>query len=155
MAKKAKMAKMATKPVIGTMCVLAVAFQAVLASSAAPARLQTTSASGVYTEAQATRGEALYADNCSYCHLNDLSGGDLAPALAGPGFVARWSTRSLGELFDYMRSVMPLNSPGGLSAQQNADLLAFILRRADYPPGAKELPASTEALDPIALAARP
>lgn len=151
----AKMAQRAKKPVIGTMCVLAVAFQAVLASSAAPARLQTTSASGVYTEAQATRGEALYADNCSYCHLNDLSGGDLAPALAGPGFVARWSTRSLGELFDYMRSVMPLNSPGGLSAQQNADLLAFMLRRANYPLGAKELPASTEALDPIALAARP
>ena len=79
----------------------------------------------------------------------------VADRLAGPGFVARWSTRSLGELFDYMRSVMPLNSPGGLSAQQNADLLAFMLRRANYPPEAKELPASTEALDPIALAARP
>ena len=155
MAKKAKKAKKAKTPVIGTLCVLAVAFQAVLASSAGPARLQTTSASGVYTEAQATRGAVLYADNCSYCHLNDLSGGDLAPALTGPSFVARWSMRSLGELFDYMRSVMPLNSPGGLSAQQNADLLAFMLRRADYPPGAKELPASTEALDPIALAARP
>ena len=76
--------------------------------------------------------------------MNDLSGGDLAPALAGPGFVARWGTRSLGELVDYMRSVMPLNSPGGLSAQQNADLLAFMLRRANYPPGAKELPASTK-----------
>ena len=87
--------------------------------------------------------------------MNDLSGGDLAPALAGPGFVARWGTRSLGELVDYMRSVMPLNSPGGLSAQQNADLLAFMLRRANYPPGGEGAASQHQALDPIALAARP
>src|SRR4051812_42099453 len=48
---------------------------------------------GIYSDAQAQRGEALYADNCSYCHLVDLSGGDLAPALTGPPFTGKWSMK--------------------------------------------------------------
>ena len=116
---------------------------------------QTSTAAGVYTDAQSSRGEALYADNCSYCHLNDLSGGELAPPLIGPTFVGSWSGRNLGELFDYMRAAMPLNSPGGLSAAQNADLLAFILSRTGYPVGSEDLPADSDSLTAISLAARP
>lgn len=101
---------------------------------------------GVYSEAQASRGAALYQDNCVYCHLVDLSGGELAPALTGPSFTAKWTGRPLDALFAYMRVQMPLNSPGGLSAPQNADLIAYLLQKAKYPAGPADLPATREGL---------
>ena len=107
---------------------------------------------GVYTDAQAARGEALYADNCSYCHLVDLSGGDLAPALTGAPFIAKWTGTPLSEVFDYMRVQMPLNSPGGLNPQQNADILAFLLRKSGFLPGGMDLPSQSAALKVVAVA---
>lgn len=108
-----------------------------------------TPAPGVYTDAQATRGEALYTDNCVYCHLVDLSGGELAPALTGAPFIAKWTSRPLSDVFDYMRIAMPMNSPGGLSAEQNADILAFLLRKSGFTPGATDLPAETSSLKSV------
>ena len=57
-------------------------------------------------------------------------GGDRAPAIAGAAFAARWSSKTLGALLDYMQAQMPLQSPGGLTRHQNADILAFILQRS-------------------------
>ena len=51
---------------------------------------------GVYSEAQAKRGEALYVRSCATCHGTDLKGGERAPALAGPAFSGRWVERPLG-----------------------------------------------------------
>ena len=45
-----------------------------------------------------------------------------------------------------MRTQMPLNSPGGLSAQQNADMLAFLLKKSGYAAGKMDLPATSEKL---------
>jgi mono/diheme cytochrome c family protein len=92
-----------------------------------------------YGAAQAERGGPLYAANCVACHGTDLLGGDRAPALAGPAFTARWSNRPLSELLDYMQVQMPLQSPGGLTRHQNADILAFVLRRNGIPVGQKDL----------------
>ena len=131
---------------------LAAGTLAALAALAMPAGAQArrgkgpAPAAGVYTEAQAARGAALYSDNCVYCHLVDLSGGELAPALTGPAFTAKWTGRPLDALFAYMRVQMPMNSPGGLSAAQNADLIAYLLQKARYPSGAGELPATREGL---------
>ena len=101
---------------------------------------------GVYTAAQAQRGEPLYADNCAACHNWDLTGNEIGPALAGDAFAARWDGRLLGELFDYTQALMPQNSPGGLSWQQTADVLAFMLRTDGAPPGGSEFPSRTEDL---------
>lgn len=111
-------------------------------------------APGVYTDAQAERGAALYGDNCQYCHLVDLSGGDLAPALTGGPFVAKWTARPLADVFEYMRVQMPMNSPGGLSRQQNADILAYLLKKAGFTAGAAELPSQSDALKAV-TATRP
>jgi mono/diheme cytochrome c family protein len=108
-------------------------------------------AAGLYSEAQAERGAALYAENCAQCHQFDLAGGELAPALAGPAFTLRWTGKPLSELFDYMRTQMPLNSPGGLSARQNADTLAFMLEKSGYASGKTDLPATSEALMKVKL----
>ena len=108
-------------------------------------------AAALFSDAQAARGDALYAENCAQCHRFDLTGGDLAPALTGPAFTLRWAPKPLSELFDYMRTQMPLNSPGGMGAQQNADMLAFLLKKSGYAAGKTDLPATTEALSRVKL----
>ena len=94
---------------------------------------------GTYTEVQAKRGEALYAGNCSACHGQDLSGGDRGPGVTGTGFMARWEGRTIGDLLDYVHTLMPLNSPGGLSRQQSADIVAFLISKSGIPTGSSEL----------------
>jgi mono/diheme cytochrome c family protein len=106
---------------------------------------------GIYSEAQAKRGGALYNRSCAVCHGADLKGGDRAPALAGPAFAGRWTDRTVGALFEYTSVMMPVTSPGGFSPQQNADLVAFLLSKGSYPPGDSELPSEMSALSQIAI----
>ena len=120
--------------VSATAVVLAAAWQAgVTAQQPAPAW------NGLYTEAQATRGAPLYAQNCVMCHMKDLLGGERAPAAGGPAFVARWTVKAPGDLLDYIHSSMPLQSPGGLSRQQSADIMAYMLQQSKLPAGTVEL----------------
>ena len=53
-----------------------------LTSSVAHAQPSRTARDGVYSDAQATRGGAIYKDQCASCHGPSL-GGSLAPPLAG------------------------------------------------------------------------
>jgi mono/diheme cytochrome c family protein len=104
---------------------------------------------GVYTEAQSTRGKALYADTCASCHQADLSGGDIAPPLAGAMFNANWTGLTLADLFERVRVSMPQDNPGKLSRQQVADVLALMLDVGRFPAGGTELPSEQEALTQI------
>ncbi|MBK8316334.1 MAG: c-type cytochrome [Acidobacteria bacterium] len=45
---------------------------------------------GVYTAAQAKRGQALYQANCAACHGQSLEGAS-ASALKGSRFMAKWA----------------------------------------------------------------
>jgi S-disulfanyl-L-cysteine oxidoreductase SoxD len=111
---------------------------------------------GVYTQDQATRGEALYSENCASCHGPDLTGGEMAPGLTGGEFSSNWNDLSLGELFERMRISMPQNAPGSLSRQQNADILAYVLFKSNFPAGQTELPTQAEVLNTIKfVAAKP
>ena len=94
---------------------------------------------GVYTEAQANRGKAGYAEQCASCHGPELTGGEMAPALAGGEFMAGWDGLTVGDLFERIRISMPQNSPGSLSGAQNADILAFMLASNKFPVGQTEL----------------
>jgi S-disulfanyl-L-cysteine oxidoreductase SoxD len=108
----------------------------------------------VYTEEQAKRGEALYAQYCAACHGPDLTGGEMAPGLTGGEFSSNWNDLSLGDLFERMRISMPQNAPGSLSRQQNADILAFVLAKSNFPAGTTELPTQTDALNGIKFVAQ-
>ena len=111
---------------------------------------------GVYTEEQAKRGEPLYAQFCASCHGPDMAGGEMAPGLAGGEFSSNWNDLSFGDLFDRIRISMPQNSPGSLSRQQSADILAYMLFKAAVPAGTAELPTQTEVLGTIKfVASRP
>jgi S-disulfanyl-L-cysteine oxidoreductase SoxD len=104
---------------------------------------------GTFTDAQAKRGDPLYAKHCAHCHAADLTGGEMAPPLTGGEFRYTWNGLTLGDLFDRMRISMPQDNPGGLSRQQNADILAFMLFKSSFPPGESELASQTEVLKDI------
>ena len=95
---------------------------------------------GVYTQAQADRGKALYAESCASCHGGELTGGEMAPPLAGGEFMAGWDGLTIGDLFERVRISMPQNAPGTLSGQQNADILAFMFSANKFPAGEAEMP---------------
>ena len=102
---------------------------------------------GVYTLEQAKRGETLYAEKCASCHGPDMNGGEMAPGLTGGEFTANWNDLSLGDLFERMRISMPQNAPGSLTRQDNADILAYMLHKGNYPAGKTDLPTQTEVLN--------
>ena len=106
---------------------------------------------GVFTKEQASRGEGAYSQNCASCHGTALTGGESAPPLTGGEFSSNWLGLTAGDLFDRIRITMPADRPGRLSREQNADILAFLLRMNQFPAGASELPSRTEFLKQIRL----
>jgi S-disulfanyl-L-cysteine oxidoreductase SoxD len=99
---------------------------------------------GVYTDAQATRGQAVFAKQCVTCHGAKLEGAQ-GPALRGDGFLNTWSAQPLSELVNKIKNTMPDDAQGTLTAPQATDLVAHILKSGGFKPGAVEL-ASTEAV---------
>ena len=108
---------------------------------------------GVYNAAQAKRGEASSIQKCVICHGEELLGGE-APGLVGPDFLGHWYTQSAWDLFDRIKTTMPATTPGTLSAQESADLLAYMLSVNGFPAGEKELPSDKAALSQIRITER-
>jgi mono/diheme cytochrome c family protein len=119
--------------------------------SAAQAGGDKTTFDGVYTDAQSARGEKTSVASCSVCHGDKLAGTDMGPGVAGSAFRENWSGRSVSELFDKVKTTMPANDPGSLSAAATADVVAYILKVNDYPAGSAELPSEMAALSQIKL----
>ena len=113
-----------------------------------------TGAGGSYTDAQATRGEALYGQQCAACHGLELEGvPDLFPALVGDVFVEVWQERSLGELFETVSVTMPALDPGSLTPEQTADVIAYMLSTSMYPSSSTDLATDLDALNAIPIGA--
>ncbi|HEV3331034.1 MAG TPA: cytochrome c [Bryobacteraceae bacterium] len=102
---------------------------------------------GVYTTAQAKRGQAGYESKCASCHRADLSGFS-GPPLKGALFMDRWREFKLNVLFDLIKTTMPADNPGGMSAAAYLDIQAYILQANDIPAGSKEL---TAQVPPVTL----
>ena len=93
---------------------------------------------GVYSDAQAGRGQQIYQAQCLTCHGKALEG-VVGPPLAGDGFLTVWSARSLADLVDKIEKTMPPQQPGSVSRPQAIDLASFILRAGKHPAGKIEL----------------
>ncbi len=104
--------------------------------------------SGVYTDAQAERGKAAYAEKCAACHGDKLDGGG-APGLAGKDFLSFHAGEGLSDLFDKIKETMPASDPGSMTPAQTADMVAFILKTNQFPAGTKDLPSEVAALKTI------
>jgi mono/diheme cytochrome c family protein len=109
---------------------------------------------GVYSPAQANKGEALYATECSSCHAADLQGSGPMPGLSGDDFRKEWDGQSVGDLFERIRTTMPGDKPGKLSPEVNANILAFLLKSNGYPAGKADLGGDTVALSKIRFQAQ-
>ena len=108
---------------------------------------------GVYTNAQARRGDKLYAEHCSLCHLPSMTGKEPAPELAGDLFLSKWYGMSVGDLFIRISTTMPVSNPGILSEDQYTDLLALLLQANNLPAGAEELKVDQDYIDGISIQA--
>ncbi len=113
---------------------------------------------GVYTEAQALRGQNTYIKACGYCHRDDLSGGGSdagAPALVGPIFEHRWRGLPLSEMFLTIGTTMPQDAPDSMTPQAVIDVISFLLKTSGAPAGAGELPPELEKLKEILVTEKP
>src|SRR5262245_12073822 len=97
---------------------------------------------GSFTLAQAAEGKATYDQRCADCHLRDLSG-SIGPALAGPSFTNAWSSRTVRDLFELIRTTMPQGAEGSLSEAQYVGLVAYILQTNGHAAGAQTLSATS------------
>ena len=109
---------------------------------------------GVYSDAQAKRGESVYSQSCASCHGPDLAGLDTAPSLSGADFNTGWNDLPLSDLFERVKTTMPGDAAGSLQPQQYADVIAFLLAKDNFPAGASELPADSEPLKQIKFVAK-
>lgn len=105
-----------------------------------------TTADGVYTEAQAKRGDAAYAKSCAGCHGPDLLGEGQAASLVGKDFNSGWTDMSMDDLFQRIRTSMPADAPGSLKAADVTDIMTFMLSKGGFPSGQTELPTDSTAL---------
>ena len=117
----------------------------------APTAQEQSVTSGVYTDEQATRGEATYNKECSSCHGAGLEGDGFAPALSGTEFLSNWNGTTLGDLFDRIRISMPPGSPASVPAQSKADIVAHLLKSNKYPAGMTEIGKDLEPLKLIKI----
>jgi len=132
--------------------------QAAGVSQGAPATIW----DGVYTEAQARRGEEVFKTSCSYCHKDNLAGGFFddglgrAPALAGKrafdsSLVERWSGMTLADMVGTVAATMPQQRPSSLSVENYVDVVSYILSKNEAPAGATDLSGDVETLSRIII----
>ena len=130
------------------------ALATVCVATAQTSSLRRTVWDGVYTEAQAERGKAIYMEKCVQCHGPELMGGGAgAGPLQGPTFSGNWNGVPLGDMLERLRQSMPLDKPATLSRQQSADVLAFIFSVNKFPAGKTELSRQAEILNTITFKA--
>jgi mono/diheme cytochrome c family protein len=100
---------------------------------------------GVYSPAQAQRGERLFESICTSCHeLEEFKGSG--------GYLDLAEGESLWETFDYVAAEMPEDDPGSLRSEEYAAVLAYLLQAYGLPSGAAELPAERGPLEALAMA---
>ena len=110
---------------------------------------------GAYTEAQAGRGRDLYREKCASCHGPSLAGGETGPPLAGSAFLENWGGMPVADLFERISVSMPQETPGTLTPQQCADIVARILEANKFPAGMNELASDAGALKSLMIEMKP
>jgi alcohol dehydrogenase (cytochrome c) len=115
----------------------------------APQKITMTSSRApdrAYSTAQVVAGKKIYVDQqCPLCHGARMDGSASAPPLADAGFRLAWRGRSLGALFDCMKTTMPPGRAGTLSDDDYVQLIAAILDANGFAAGGEKSVLSTDA----------
>jgi mono/diheme cytochrome c family protein len=125
------------------LCVAVAGFSSAGAAQAPPLKAVTT-ASGVYTSEQASRGEQTYMNICVACHP--------AGTYTTPAFREKWNEIPLSELFGLISQTMPKQDPATLTPEEYVDVMAYLLKINDAPAGKQELPNDVEVMKKIRIA---
>ena len=102
-----------------------------------------TTLQGVYSSAQAARGQKTYESICLSCH-------PLA-SQTGQTFSKQWRGKPLADLYGFVAESMPKNDPGSLAPREIAQVVAYLLKINGMPAGAAELPANEATLGTIKI----
>jgi cytochrome c553 len=95
----------------------------------------------LYSEAQATDGAAVWTKTCAGCHESkDVTSAD---------FRTKWVGRNLFELYEQIRTTMPDDAPGTLSADEYTNSLAYILKLNGLPAGETKLVADSATMSAL------
>jgi S-disulfanyl-L-cysteine oxidoreductase SoxD len=103
---------------------------------------------GVYTAAEASRGQAIYQEFCTACHGMNLGGDPSSggPPLEGDKFWENWREDTVENLFLKIRNTMPRRGFRGsdkiLTDRESLDLVAFIFQKNNLPAGSELSPSS-------------
>ena len=143
------LARMSRAVLIAGASGLVLTFASVIRSNAADDA--TSVWQGVYTKAQVERGRTTYFAACASCHGTQLQGDTDAPDLAGNAFLKRWTDLTVGALFTFTESQMPVGRPRSLGAQGYADVIAHILAANGFPDGQQDLPSAGATLNKIVI----
>jgi alcohol dehydrogenase (cytochrome c) len=106
-----------------------------------------TTNSGVYTAAQAERGQKVFEAKCTTCH-------DTA-RFTGEMFIDPWAGKPLKDVWDIASGTMPEDNPGSLPQQDYADILAYFLHLNAFPTGDVELKGDAAAMAAIKIEKKP
>ena len=132
-----------TKLASGALACLLFASRLLFAQSAASGA---TVWDGVFTETQASRGEAAYVRSCAACHKEDLLGSSTAPALAGEAFFRRWNESTVDDVVQTMKGSMPQEAPSSLDVKVYVDIITYLLKASGSPTGSTELTSDRDRL---------
>jgi mono/diheme cytochrome c family protein len=104
---------------------------------------------GVYTDEQAALGHQAFHTHCERCHLADLGGDQLAPALVGDDFLRRWDGATVGAIFSTIKSSMPPDVPRTATDDEYAAIVSYVLKMNQFPAGATPLSKDPAVLEQI------
>lgn len=102
-----------------------------------------TTLQGAYTTSQARSGAAIFKTECGDCHA--------AARFQDSAFLVSWKGRPVRDLFELIRTQMPLDNPGALRRPEYADVLAYIFALNGLPAGDSSLPADDAGLRRIRI----
>lgn len=114
------------------------------AQGPAPKPKAVTTQSGVYTAAQAARGEQTYMNLCVSCHPPGTYN--------APAFRQKWNLTQLSNLYLLVSNTMPKNEPGALEPEEYAQVIAYILKINGAPAGKTPLSSDPAELKQIRIA---
>jgi len=128
------------------------AIAAFAALSAVPASAQdATSAAGIFSADQATRGMDAFEMNCAACHASNLNGTPGGPGIAGSRFKVKWAKKTVGDLYTKIHDTMPAGMGGSLTESEYIDIVAYILSVNKFAPGEAELAVDMDKLNAITI----
>ena len=109
-----------------------------------PAADTRTTRDGIFSAAQVERGRESFLWECTECH-------EMEEFTAAGAYLEQMDGKPLWEVFEYIWSEMPEDTPAWLEPEEYADILAYILSVYGMPTGEADMPTDKPALEGVLI----